>query len=76
MVKHKKLDWQSWLYGLGGGVIGGAATSIVTLVGGQVVGAAAFTPRQLVTVGVISAIVNAALYLKQSPLPKVVEIDE
>lgn len=76
MVKHKKLDWQSWLYGLFAGIIGGAATSIVTIAGGQMVGAATFTPRQLITVGVISAIINAAMFLKQSPLPKVIEVDE
>jgi len=40
------------------------------------VGAATFTPRQILTVGITSAIVNAAMYLKQSPLPKVMEVDE
>lgn len=76
MVKHRTLDWLSWLYGLFAGVIGGAATSIVTITGGQMVGAATFTPRQIITVGVVSALVNAAMFLKQSPLPKIVEVDD
>jgi hypothetical protein len=76
MVKRRTLDWMSWLYGLVAGVITGAATAVVSMAGGQVVGAATFTPRQLLTVAGVSAIVNAALYLKQSPLPKVVEVDE
>ena len=76
MVKHRVLDWQAWLYSLAAAIIGGGATSIVTVAGGQVLGAASFTPRQLVTVAAVSAIVNAAMYLKQSPLPKVIEVDE
>lgn len=76
MGKIKKLDWASWVYGLMAGIIGGAATAVVSIAGGQAVGAADFTPRQLITVAGVSAIVNAALYLKQSPLPRVVEVEE
>jgi hypothetical protein len=76
MVKHRILDWRPWAYGLFSGCIGGAATSVVTIGGGQMAGAATFTPRQLITIAVVSAIVNAAMFLKQSPLPKVIEVDE
>lgn len=76
MTKHRVLDWQSWVYALCAAVIGGAATSVVSIVGGQMVGAATFTPRQLLTIAAVSAIVNAAMYLKQSPLPKVIEVDD
>lgn len=75
-MKRKILDWQSWLYGLVAGAIGGGATAIVSIAGGQVIGAADFTPRQLLTIAGVSAIVNAALYLKQSPLPKLIEREE
>lgn len=76
MTKIKRLDWKGWLYSFGAGVIGGVATSVLTITGGQVIGAATFTPRQLGTIAVVSLVVNAAMFLKQSPLPKVIEVDE
>ena len=76
MVKHRILEWRPWIYGLLSGIIGGAATSVVSIAGGQAIGAATFTPRQLLAVAVVSAVVNAAMFLKQSPLPKVIEVDE
>ena len=58
------------------GTIGGVATSIISIGGGQVIGAATFTHRQLGTVAVVSAVVSAAMFLQRSPLPAVIEVDE
>ena len=76
MVKHRSLEWRSWLYALVAAAIGGGATAVVSIAGGQAIGAATFTPRQLLAVAVVSAVVNVAMFLKQSPLPKVIEVDE
>lgn len=76
MVKKRILQWRKWLYGLIGGAIGGGATVISALPVGAIIGAADYTPRQLVGMFVSGAIVSAALYLKQSPVPEVIEVDE
>lgn len=76
MVRRKRLDWRSWAYSGLAGIIGGVATSIVSVAGGQVIGAVPFTPRQLATVAIVSVLINAAMFLKQSPLPPVIEVDE
>ena len=63
-------NWRHWLKGLAAAAIGGAANSVTVLI----VDPASFEPathaKKLVTVAVISGLVSAALYLKQSPLPE------
>lgn len=63
------MNWQTWLYGLGSALIGGAANSIVA----AVVAPESFNFNEglskLVTMAVAGAIMSAAAYLKQSPLP-------
>lgn len=63
------MDWRTWLKGLLSAIIGGAANSITVMV---------IDPNQfnfadglskLATVAGVSAIVSAAMYLKESPLP-------
>lgn len=76
MTKHRILEWKSWLYGLFAGVIGGGATALSGMTAGAVFGAADFTPRQVASIFIGGAIASASMYLKQSPLPKVVEVDE
>lgn len=60
-----------WLHGLGAALIGGAASAVtVTLVAPDQFNL--FDPvalQRLVSVVGVSAIVSAAAYLKQSPLP-------
>lgn len=71
-MKKRKLDWLGWLYGLVAGAIGGGATAVSAIPVGQIFGAADFTPRQLGAVFLGAAVVATAMYLKQSPLPKVI----
>lgn len=63
------MNWEKWLKGLISAIIGGAANSITVMV----VDPLTFNMRggagKLGTVALISAIVAAAMYLKQSPLP-------
>ena len=62
--------WQTWLKGLVSAVIGGAANSITVMV----VSPQDFNLQEgagkLAMVAIVSAIVAAAMYLKESPLPK------
>lgn len=70
------LDWENWLYGLFAGGIGGGATAIT---GGIAAGAidshfSLFSASSFKLMGLMFAmsfIKDAALYLSQSPLPKV-----
>ena len=63
------MNWTKWVKGLVSAVIGGAANAITV----SVVDPQAFNLQEgaskLLTVAVVSAIVAAAMYLKQSPLP-------
>jgi hypothetical protein len=76
MVKHKVLDWKSWLYGLGAGAIGGGSAVISAIPIAQIIGAAAFTPRQMLSMFIGATVIAGAAYLKQSPLPPVIEVDD
>lgn len=62
--------WQTWLKGLISAIIGGAANSVTVMV----VSPENFNLQEgagkLATVALVSAIVAAAMYLKESPLPK------
>jgi hypothetical protein len=66
------MNWKVWLHGLISAVIGGAAAAVTTMI----VAPDQFnlfdpTARQrLLAVILVSAILSAAAYLKQSPLPK------
>lgn len=66
---RKFTDWRTWVRGLAAAVIGGAANAVSMMV---------VDPQQfnfdegmpaLWKVALVSAIVNAAFYLKQSPIP-------
>lgn len=61
---------KKWIKGFVGAVIGGAANSITVMI----VDPLAFNLQEgagkLGTVAIVSMIVSAALYLKQSPLPE------
>ncbi|MGH9406350.1 MAG: hypothetical protein ACRD3D_11015 [Terriglobia bacterium] len=65
-------DWRVWLKGLFAAIVSSAANSISALVADP----RHFSPgvtgglRNLGIVALVSAIVGAALYLKQSPVPK------
>ena len=63
------MDWQLWLKGLIAAAIGGAANAVVAMI----VDPAAFNfaegGTKLLTFAGVSALISAALYLKQSPLP-------
>lgn len=63
------MNWNKWLKGLVSAVIGGAANAITVMI----VDPQAFNLQEgagkLGTVALVSAIVAAAMYLKQSPLP-------
>ncbi|MDE3178917.1 MAG: hypothetical protein KGM47_10110 [Acidobacteriota bacterium] len=66
------MKWQVWLKGLAAAVISSAANSVSVLLADP----SHFSPgaaggfRNLGIIALISAIVGAALYLKQSPVPK------
>jgi len=63
------MNWQLWLKGLISAVIGGAANSIVLMIADpQTFNLAEGLPK-LKMVAIVSAIVSAAMYLKQSPIP-------
>lgn len=68
MIK-KITDWRTWLRGLAAAAIGGAANAVTLLV----VDPTSFNFDsgfdRLWKVSAVSAILNAAFYLKQSPIP-------
>lgn len=63
------MNWQKWFKGLVSAIIGGAANSITVMI----VEPTEFNFEEglgkLGAVALVSAIVAAAMYLKQSPLP-------
>jgi hypothetical protein len=63
-------DWRMWLHGLISAIIGGISTSIVAMW----VAPDTFNFSDLEKLGQLalgSGLINAAMYLKQSPLPKI-----
>ncbi|MGH9325431.1 MAG: hypothetical protein ACRD2B_01880 [Terriglobia bacterium] len=66
------MNWKMWLKGLFAAIVSSAANSISVLIADP----SHFSPtqsggfRNLGIVALVSAIVGAALYLKQSPVPK------
>jgi len=64
------MNWQLWAKGLGAAVIGGSASALAAALSAPDV----FTATEqgavrLLKVGLVAAVLNAAAYLKQSPLP-------
>lgn len=63
------MNWQTWIRGLASAMIGAAANSVtVVIVAPETFNLAEGLPK-LGSVALVSAIVAAAMYLKQSPLP-------
>ncbi len=63
------MNWQNWVKGLISAIIGAAANSItVMIVDPTNFNLGAGLPK-LGSVAIVSAVVAAAMYLKQSPLP-------
>jgi hypothetical protein len=64
------MTWQTWIKGLVSAVIGGAANSVTVMVVSPENFNLQTGAGKLATVALVSAIVAAAMYLKESPLPK------
>jgi hypothetical protein len=69
----KITDWRTWLRGLGAAVIGGAANAITLLIVDPVEFNLTTGIDRVWKVAVTSAILAAAFYLKQSPIPPTAE---
>lgn len=63
------MDWGMWLKGLIAAAIGGAANAVTVMIVDPVAFNLQDGGKKLAMVALVSAIVSAALYLKQSPLP-------
>ena len=63
------MRWQKWLKGLVSAVIGGAANAITVMIVDPTQFNLGDGAAKLGTVALVSAIVAAAMYLKQSPIP-------
>lgn len=74
-MKKYILDWQPWLYGLVSGIITGVSTTLLSVLGVSAADAVGFKTsqfdiHQITVLVIVSGIIGAASYLKQSPLPK------
>lgn len=63
-----------WMYSATAAAIGGVGTALSASLGGQMIGAVSFTPRQLWAVAIGGAVTAVASYLKTSPLPKIDDV--
>ncbi len=63
-------NWKHWLKGLTAAAIGGAANSVTVVIVDPISFDPAIHGRKLLMVALISGLISAALYLKQSPLPE------
>jgi len=63
------MDWTKWVKGLVSAIIGGAANAITVAIVDPIAFNLQEGASKLLTVALVSAIVAAAMYLKQSPLP-------
>ena len=62
------LDWSKWFKGLAAAVVGGCCNTVVAMI----VDPVAFNFQDLPKLGkvvLLSGLISAALYLKQSPVP-------
>ncbi len=80
-MNSRWLKWETWLHGLVGGAIGGAANAGASWIGMVSAKAAGLDvpTLNLKSLGIIcgtSALLSAFLYLKQSPLPEISSITE
>ena len=64
------LNWANWAKGLFSAIIGGAANGVTVMVVEPTTFNLDEGLPKLATVALVSAIVAAAMYLKQSPLPE------
>lgn len=64
-----------WLKGLFAAIIGGAANSITLIIVSPTEFNLQAGLKNLITVGATSAILGAAMYLKQSPLPDITTVE-
>ena len=63
------MNWNRWLKGLISAVIGGAANSITVMIVDPIAFNLNEGSGKLGVVALVSALLAAAMYLKQSPLP-------
>jgi len=63
------MNWKLWLKGLGSAIIGGAASAVTVTVVDPTNFNLDTGLQKLGMVALVNAIIAAALYLKQSPLP-------
>ena len=64
------MDWKLWLKGLLAAVIGGSANSVLLVIVDPTTYNLTEGLYSLIKVIATTAIVSAAMYLKQSPIPK------
>lgn len=60
-----------WLWDLFNAFLSGIATGLLSIVGGEAVGAVDFTPRQLLVVSIVGGVVSAANYVRNRRLPAI-----
>lgn len=63
------MKWKTWLKGLAGAIVGGVATSITLCIVDPMTYNINDGLGRLGQVALVSAIFNAAFYLKKSPTP-------
>jgi hypothetical protein len=63
------MNWKLWLKGLGSAVIGAFANSITVMIVDPQNFNLQTGLNKVLSVAIVSAIIAAAMYLKQSPLP-------
>lgn len=63
------MNWKLWLKGLISAIIGAFCNSIVLMIADPQTFNLSTGANKVLTVAIVSAIVAAAMYLKQSPLP-------
>lgn len=68
------MNWTKWIKGLVSAVIGGAANSVTVMIVDPIAFNMQDGAGKLGMVALVSAIVAAAMYLKQSPLPPSAEV--
>lgn len=78
---NRWLKWETWLHGLFGGAIGGAANAGSAWLGlalakGSGLDVPTLNFKSLGIICATSALASAFLYLKQSPLPEISSITE
>lgn len=62
-------SWETWAHGLGSAFIGGSATAITVIIVDPLQFNIHAGLKNLLTAALVSGVVNAAFYLKKSPLP-------